>query len=67
MNFTGMKEHLAPINPQCRLRNCVKRLVIESGYLEGLITEGVVDANLHAAASALDRSIDCLNDYLATQ
>ncbi|MBE7385804.1 MAG: hypothetical protein F6J95_030990 [Leptolyngbya sp. SIO1E4] len=50
---------------QRRLRAATQRLVIELGYLEHCLTEGLQDANLRAAAAGLDTAIDCLNSRLA--
>ena len=52
-------------NHQRRLRAVVKRLVIELGYLENCLTEGLQDANVRAAASGIDSAIDCLNEHLS--
>lgn len=51
---------------QRRLRAIVKRLVIELGYLENCITEGLQDANVQTAAAGIDTAIDCLNEHLAS-
>jgi hypothetical protein len=50
---------------QRRLRALVQRLVIELGYLEHCLTEGVQDTNLQAAAAGLDTAIDCVNEHLS--
>lgn len=50
---------------QRRLRSVVKRLVIELGYLEHCLAEGLQDGNIRSAAIGLDRAIACLNDHLA--
>ena len=50
---------------QHRLRAVVKRLVIELGYLENCLTEGLQDANVRAAAAGIDSAIDCLNEHLS--
>ncbi len=49
-----------------RLRNTVKRLVIELGYLERCLKEdaGEADSSLRAAALGLDGAISHLNRYL---
>ncbi|MEO1294685.1 MAG: hypothetical protein AAFW75_02585 [Cyanobacteria bacterium J06636_16] len=51
---------------QRRLRAAVKRLVIELGYLENCLTEGLQDTNIRTAAAGLDTAIDCLNEHLAS-
>ena len=60
----------APANPrtahQRRLRAATKRLVIELGYLEHCLREGLQDPNVRAAAAGLDTVIDCLNEHLAS-
>jgi hypothetical protein len=50
---------------QRRLRTAVKRLVIELGYLELCLDEGVLDPKLNAAALSIDNAVDRLNEYLA--
>ena len=50
---------------QRRLRAAVKRLVIELGYLEHCLTEGIQDTNIRTAAAGLDTAIDCLNEHLS--
>ena len=52
---------------QRRLRAATKRLVIELGYLEHCLTEGLQDANVRNAAAGLDTAIDCLNEHLANR
>ncbi|MEO0986503.1 MAG: hypothetical protein AAFY20_13245 [Cyanobacteria bacterium J06639_14] len=49
-----------------RLRNAVKHLVIELGYLEHCLATGLQDTNLRTAAAGLDTAIDCVNDHLAS-
>ncbi|MEO1300140.1 MAG: hypothetical protein AAFW75_31090 [Cyanobacteria bacterium J06636_16] len=49
-----------------RLRAAVKRLVIELGYLENCLKEGLQDANVRTAAAGLDTAIDCLNEHLSS-
>ncbi|MEL6171557.1 MAG: hypothetical protein AAFN08_16985 [Cyanobacteria bacterium J06559_3] len=51
---------------QRRLRAAVKRLVIELGYLEYCLAEGIQDANLRTAAAGIDTAIDCVNEHLAS-
>ncbi|MBE7384752.1 MAG: hypothetical protein F6J95_025475 [Leptolyngbya sp. SIO1E4] len=51
---------------QRRLRAVVKRLVIELGYLEHSLAEGLQDTNIRTAAAGLDTVIDCLNEHLAS-
>ena len=51
---------------QRRLRAIVKRLVIELGYLEHCLAEGLQDPNVQAAAAGIDTAIDCLNEHLST-
>lgn len=53
-----------PTAQQRRLRAIVKRLVIELGYLEHCLAEGLQDANVQTAAAGLDTAIDCLNEHL---
>jgi hypothetical protein len=53
-----------PTARQRRLRAIAKRLVIELGYLEHCLAEGLQDANVQTAAAGLDAVIDCLNDHL---
>ncbi|MDA0268470.1 MAG: hypothetical protein O3A14_16305 [Cyanobacteria bacterium] len=48
-----------------RLRTTVKRLVIELGYLENCLDEGLLDDHLRTAAIGIDAAIDRLNHYLA--
>ncbi|MGD1908820.1 MAG: hypothetical protein ACFB0C_22940 [Leptolyngbyaceae cyanobacterium] len=50
---------------QRRLRTAVKRLVIELGYLERCLDEGLLDPNIQGAAIHTDGAVDRLNDYLA--
>jgi hypothetical protein len=38
--------------------------VIELGYLEHCLAEGLQDANVQTAAAGIDTAIDCLNDHL---
>jgi hypothetical protein len=49
---------------QRRLRAITKRLVIELGYLEHCLAEGLQDASVQTAAAGLDTAIDCLNEHL---
>lgn len=51
---------------QRRLRAIVQRLVIELGYLEHCLAEGLQDTNVQTAAAGIDTAIDCLNEHLAT-
>jgi hypothetical protein len=53
-----------PIVRQRRLRAVVKRLVIELGYLEHCLAEGLQDPNVQTAAAGIDTAIDCLNEHL---
>jgi len=53
-------------NHQRRLRAIAKRLVIELGYLEHCLAEGLQDANVQTAAAGIDTAIDCLNEHLAS-
>jgi len=55
-----------PISRQRRLRAIAKRLVIELGYLEHCLSEGLQDTNVQTAAAGIDTAIDRLNDYLAS-
>lgn len=50
---------------QRRLRAITKRLIIELGYLEHCLAEGLQDANVQTAAAGIDTAIDCLNEHLA--
>lgn len=50
---------------QRRLRETIKRLVIELGYLEHCLEQGSYDGNLRTAATRIDTAIDCLNEYIA--
>ncbi|MDB9527840.1 hypothetical protein PN498_17730 [Oscillatoria sp. CS-180] len=50
---------------QRRLRESVKRLVIELGYLEHCLTEGLQVPNVQTAAAGIDTAINCLNEHLA--
>ena len=52
---------------QHRLRAAVKRLVIELGYLEHCLAEGLQDTQVRTAAAGLDTVIDCLNEHLANR
>jgi len=54
----------APTTRQRRLRAIAKRLVIELGYLEHCLAEGLQDTNVQTAAAGIDTAIDCLNDPL---
>ncbi|MEO1093547.1 MAG: hypothetical protein AAFX01_01440 [Cyanobacteria bacterium J06638_28] len=54
-----------PTAQQRRLRSVVKRLVIDLGYLEHCLAEGLQDTNVRKAAKGLDSAIDCLNEHLA--
>jgi hypothetical protein len=51
---------------QRRLRAIAKRLVIELGYLEHCLAEGLQDPNVQTAAAGIDTAIDCLNGHLAS-
>ena len=50
---------------QRRLRAIAQRLVIELGYLEHCLAEGLQDANVQTAAAGIDTAIYCLNEHLA--
>ena len=50
---------------QRRLRAIVKRLVIELGYLEHCLAEGLQDPNVQTVAVGINTAIDCLNEHLA--
>ena len=50
---------------QRRLRTIVKRLVIELGYLEHCLAEGLQDTNVQTAVVGIDTAIDCLNEHLS--
>lgn len=64
---TAVTTAIIPINrtTQRRLRTTVKRLVIELGYLENCLDEGMLDEHLRGAAIGIDAAIDRLNHYLA--
>ena len=47
-----------------RLREIVKRLVIDLGYLDHYLSEGDQDSPLGVAAASLDTAIDCLNESI---
>lgn len=51
---------------QRRLKAIVKRLVIDLGYLEHCLAEGLQDAHLETATVSIDTAIDCLNEHLAS-
>jgi hypothetical protein len=51
---------------QRRLRAIAKRLVIELGYLEHCLAQGLQDTNVQAAATGIDAAIDRLNEHLAS-
>ena len=55
-----------PTARQCRLRAITKRLVIELGYLEHCLAEGLQDTNVQTAAAGIDTAIECLNEHLAS-
>ncbi|NER79092.1 MAG: hypothetical protein F6K42_05835 [Leptolyngbya sp. SIO1D8] len=63
MTITALTNHHT--RHQRRLRTVVKRLVIELGYLENCLAEGLQDANLLAAVADIDTAIACLNDHLS--
>ncbi|MDB9529638.1 hypothetical protein PN498_26850 [Oscillatoria sp. CS-180] len=50
---------------QRRLRDAVKRLVIELGYLEHCLERGLQDVHVQTAAASIDTAINCLNEHLA--
>lgn len=54
-----------PTFHQRRLRAITQRLVIELGYLEHCLAEGLQDTNVQTAAAGIDTAIDCLNEHLA--
>ena len=49
---------------QNRLRQAVKRLVIELGYLEHCLEQGLQDQNIRTAAIGIDTAIDCLKEHM---
>ena len=51
-------------NPQERISKGVKRLVIELGYLEHCIAEGILDPNIQVVINDLNAAIDNLNTFL---
>jgi hypothetical protein len=55
-----------PTARQRRLRAIAKRLVIELGYLEHCLAEGLQDTNVQTAAAGIDTAIECLNEHLAS-
>jgi hypothetical protein len=62
---TQIMRNITHRTQQRRLRMAVKRLVIELGYLERCLDEGLLDPDIHAAALHIDGAVDRLNDYLA--
>ena len=66
MNPSTVTTTTTQTHHQRRLRAIVKRLVIELGYLEHCLAEGLQDANVQTAATGLDTAIDCLNEHLAS-
>lgn len=66
MTMTTSAPTLDRIEHQRRLRNIVKQLVIELGYLEHCLAAGRQDVHLRMAASELDTAIACLNDHLTS-
>ncbi|MEL6385083.1 MAG: hypothetical protein AAFQ89_21985 [Cyanobacteria bacterium J06626_18] len=65
MTTTTAPTHTRTAHQQ-RLRAATKRLVIELGYLEHCLREGLQDANVRTAAAGLDTAIDCLNEHLSS-
>ncbi|MEM9121155.1 MAG: hypothetical protein AAGD09_25245 [Cyanobacteria bacterium P01_F01_bin.56] len=65
MTTPAISTSYSPTFHQRRLRSLTKRLVIELGYLEHCLAEGMQDTYLHSAATGIDTAIDCLNEYLA--
>ena len=53
-----------PVQHRRRLREMTKRLVIELGYLEHCLAEGLQDANVQTAAAGIGIAIDCLNKHI---
>jgi hypothetical protein len=51
---------------QNRLKQTIKRLVIELGYLEHCLEKGSQDQNLQTAAIGLDTAIDCLSEHISS-
>lgn len=49
---------------QRRLRESVKRLVVELGYLEHCLEKGLQDINIRTAVDGIDTAIDCLNGHI---
>ena len=60
-----MKITTLPTTRQRRLRAIAQRLVIELGYLEQCLAEGLQDSNVQTAAAGIDIAIDCLNEHLS--
>ncbi len=54
-----------PTARQRRLKAIVKSLVIELGYLEYCLAEGLQDDHIQTAAVSIDMAIDCLNEHLS--
>ena len=48
---------------QRRLRAIAQRLVIDLGYLEHCLAEGLQDTSVQTAAAGIDTAIDSLNDH----
>ncbi|MGF1459012.1 MAG: hypothetical protein ACFBSG_08290 [Leptolyngbyaceae cyanobacterium] len=55
-----------PAARQRRLKAIAQRLVIELGYLEHCLAEGLQDTNLETATTSIDIAIDCLNEHLSS-
>jgi len=66
MNPTTTKTTTRLTARQRRLRAIAQRLVIELGYLEHCLAEGLQDTNVQTAAAGIDTAIDCLNEHLAS-
>jgi len=65
MTTLASSQQIRSIRHQQRLRETVKCLVIELGYLEKYLPEQSPEAQLRTAAVNIDTAIACLNDYLA--
>jgi hypothetical protein len=65
---TAIAPPITPKQHQARLRQIVKRLVIDYGYLEQVISESPdYCSHERAIASCLDAAIDTINERLQRQ
>lgn len=65
MTVTPLTPTVTRTAHQRRLQAATKRLVIELGYLEHCLTEGLQDPHLRTAATSLDTAIACLQQHLS--